>query len=143
MNERIYMGQHYVRPGCGAYFVNEERSICRQIIDPWGNFRVFPGIAPDERLEREYPTFDGAPVLRQEIRFGECDGRILAVWTIRTDGLEEMDDFGFGAEDWESLRLYAYLTENGEFDGPFRLYAIGNRLFSDYAFADDIRRARG
>ena len=148
LSTEIYMNRMYVerRDFCndvGACFVNEKKDICRQIIDPWGNIRNFPGVEMSEKLKEECPGFQGVPIVRSRARFGPFDGeRIMMVWTIRRDGREWMDHDGFGEEDYPSVRLYAYLDENGDFTGPFRLYAIGDQLYGQMAFVDDINRYR-
>lgn len=144
----IYMSRNFVENrdfwrDTGACFVNEEKDICRQIIDPWGNIRNFPGIDMDELLQKEFPAFDGKPIVRSRARFGPFDGeRIMVVWTIRTDGREWMDHDGFGEESYCSVRLYSFLDANGDFTQPFRLYAIGDKLYGEFAFTDDINRQR-
>ncbi len=146
MEEPIYMTHTLVRDrefysNFASCFVDESRELCRLIIDPKGNIRNFPGIETCEALQAEYPEFQGAPQVRHEMRFGPFrDGKILTVWTVRPDGREYMDSWGFGGEDFESVRLYSFLDENGDFTAPFRLYAIGDRLYTGYAFSDDVRR---
>jgi hypothetical protein len=51
------------------------------------------------------------------------------IWTVRPDGRYWMDSWGFGAEDYEWVELYAYIDENGQFTAPFRLHSIGYRKF--------------
>lgn len=143
---KIYMNRNYIeqrdfRNDVGACFINEDKDICRQIIDPWGHIRNFPGVEMSEKLKEEFPSFQGLPNIRSRARFGPYDGeKILMVWTIRRDGREWMDHDGFGEEDYPSVRMYTYLDENGDFTGPFRLYAIGDQLYADTAFQDDINR---
>ena len=144
----VYMTRNFVENrdmfrDTGACFVNEEKDICRQIIDPWGNIRNFPGVEMSERLQETFPSFQGTPIVRSRARFGPFDGeKILMVWTIRRDGREWMDHDGFGEENYCSVRLYSFLNENGDFIQPFRLYAIGDTLYGELAFTDDINRYR-
>ncbi len=142
----IYMTRNYVEQrdflnDVGVCFVNEQKDICRQIIDPWGNIRNFPGVEMSEKLKEAFPSFRGTPVVRSRARFGPFDGeKIMMIWTIRRDGREWMDHDGFGEEDYPSVRLYTYLDQNGDFIRSFRLYAIGDRLYGEMAFPDDIHR---
>lgn len=144
----VYMTRNFVRQrdfckDAGACFVNERKDICRQIVDPWGNIRNFPGVETSDALKEEFPSFQAEPVVHSCVRFGPFDGeKLLMVWTVRRDGREWMDHDGFGEEDYPSVRLYSFLDENGDFTEPFKLYAIGDRLYAQWAFPDDINRYR-
>lgn len=126
-----------------VFFIDEQRDICRQIIDRWGNIRNFPGIVYDEILTKEYGNHKIAPIVKFGARFGNLPhGNFLMVWTVRPDGRYWMDHDGFGAEDYEDIRLYTYIDRNGDFVSPFKLYGIGDKLYGEYAFKSDKSRSR-
>lgn len=128
----IYMNRPRIdRRDPGVCFVNEQADICRQIVDPQGNIRNFPGIQFDDALKREYASFRGEPTVRHQMEFGQMEkDRIAVLWTIRPEYFDPGDDWGFGREEIPAVQLCSYLDAQGQFTQPFRLYAIGNRRFT-------------
>lgn len=122
-----------------VFFIDEDRDICRQIVDKWGNIRNFPGIIYGEQFVEEYGKYEVEPVVRYDTRFARCADsgektRFLMVWTVRPDGRYWEDSWGFGAEDYESVCLYSIIDHNGDFIQPFKLHSIGSKYFGEYKF---------
>ena len=118
-----------------VFFVDEERDLCRQIVDKWGNIRNFPGIIYSEKFIQEFGEQEVEPVVKFETRFAKCpDGKYLMVWTVRPDGRYWEDDWGFGAEEYEDVCLYSLIDSDGNFVQPFKLHSIGNKYFGEYKF---------
>lgn len=131
MEKTIYMTARVAEPETGTCFVNEEKNICRQIVDPWGNIRNFPGVEFHEDMRWECATFRGDPQVRYCMEFGAWEkGRILALWTIQKEYFDPGDSWGFGREELDCVKMYSFLDENGDFTAPFRLYSIGDRDYS-------------
>ncbi len=134
----IYMSQNApqgIRRQCNpaTYFVNETLDICRQIIDPSGEIRNFPGIEADPYLIAACPYYRKLPpILRYDARFSEVrDGKIQMVWTLREEYWDPGDEWGFGTEEEPAVELHTFLDERGNFTSPFRLYAIGKTVYAD------------
>ena len=53
------------------------------------------------------------------------------LWQIQPDGRYWEDDDGFGGSPDEEVTLYAFLDEEGNFDGPFRIYQVGMRKYCE------------
>lgn len=130
---------HNVFHNPSVFFVDEEKDICRQLIDRWGNIRNFPGIDYEEQFVEEYGKGKIKPIVKFDARFGICsNGYYMMVWTVRPDGRYWMDSWGFGAEDYEDICLYSYIDKKGDFVQPFKLYSIGKKLFGEYALRKDL-----
>lgn len=129
--ESIYMTLPVVKKGSGgSCFVNESLDICRQIVDPWGNIRNFPGVQTHPMLTKECPRFTVEGMVRHVLRFGPVEnGEIPVLWTIRPEYFDPGDEWGFGREEIEEVVLASALNETGDFTGPFRLYRIGKEQF--------------
>ena len=113
-------------------FRNNEKGICKQIIDRRGNIEEFPGVEDSPRLAEELGDRRLEPVVKYEARFKKLDDdRWIMVWTVRPDGSYWMDSWGFGAEDYEAISLYSHIDAEGNFMMPFRLYEIGSERFGD------------
>lgn len=144
IKEKVYLSTYIigkspnflrVQEGMSVFFVDEEKDLCRQIVDKWGNIRNFPGIVYDERFVKEFGKHEVAPIVRFDARFANCpDGKYLMVWTVRPDGRCWMDSWGFGGEDYESVSLYSLIDLNGDFVQPFKLHSIGGNYFGEYKF---------
>ena len=130
MEEKIYMTASLVCPGTGSCFVNEEKQICRLIVDPWGNIRDFPGVEFHEDMQYECATFRGTPLVKCAMEFAPWEqGRIQVLWTIQKEYFDPGDTWGFGREEIECVKMHSYLDENGDFTAPFRLYSIGKKCY--------------
>ena len=115
-----------------VHFRNEEKGICKQIVDQRGHIEGFPGVEYSPRLLEELGDRQLEPLVKYEARFEKSDeDRRIMVWTVRPEGSYWMDSWGFGAEEYEALSLYACIDAEGNFMMPFRLYAIGSERFSD------------
>lgn len=118
----------------GIFLTNEDLGLRVQIIEPDGSFCHFPGIESCKALDSELSV----DRIRREIfysaAFQPLDGGChRMIWTVRPDGRFWMDSWGFGAEDYDSVELYSVLDERGQFTAPFRLYAIGDRVYAEDA----------
>ena len=101
-----------------------------KIIDREGNICNFPGIEPCEALCAEMNVENIQPIVKYSTTFKKCEnGHHLMLWTVRPDGRYWMDSWGFGAEDYEWVDLYAYINEKGQFATPFKLHSIGYQKF--------------
>ena len=142
INERVYLSTHSIGrtynsfridEKLSVFFVNEDKDICRQIVDKWGNIRNFPGIIYCETFVNEFGKHKVEPVVRFHTCFARCvDGKYLMVWTVRPDGDYWMDSWGFGAEEYESVCLYSLIDQEGNFTQPFKLHSIGNQYYGEY-----------
>lgn len=142
VKQRVYLSTHiigkssntfHLNENLSVFWVDEDRDMCRQIVDKWGNIRNFPGITYCEQFVNEFGKHEVEPVVRFDTRFARfADGRYLMVWTVRPDGRYWEDDWGFGAEDYEDVCLYSIIDQNGNFVQPFRLHRIGNKYFGAY-----------
>lgn len=116
-------------PEQSVFFVNEERNICRMIVDMDGNFRDFPGVTPSQELDAELGRWRFGPVARYSVYFDKLtDNHIRVRWVVRPDGRFFMDEDGFGDEGFDEVMLCTCLDEMGCYTGPFKLYSIGDRL---------------
>lgn len=93
-----------------------------------GNFVNLPGIE-NENLLKPYHKGDSiAPTIRFRTNFfrDEDTGKLAVHWQVQPDGRYWADYDGFGADNDYEIILYAFLTEDGKFESPFRIYEIGN-----------------
>lgn len=129
---KVYMTRSVVTGDeSGTCFINEEKDICRQIVDPWGNIRNFPGVEPNPVLLQECAAYRYAPLVRYQMAFAPREqGGFLVLWTIRQEYFDPGDDWGFGREEYDEVVLYSILDENGDFSAPFRLYSIGKKKYA-------------
>lgn len=142
MSSNIYLSKKYIGQShsecitlsdLSVILTNEELGICAQIVDEDGNICRFPGVERCEALCAEISVDRLRPVVKYTTTFHRSgDGQFMMLWTVRPDGHFWMDSWGFGAEEDESVRLYAYLNDRGEFTTPFRLYNIGYRNFAEH-----------
>lgn len=128
----IYMNRSHIdKKDPGVCFVNETTGLCRQIVDPQGNIRNFPGVEFHEEMKRQCATFRGEPTLRHQMVFGQMEnGRISVLWTIRPEYFDPGDEWGFGREEIPCVKMYSYLDEQGNFTQPFRLHSIGDKQYA-------------
>ena len=143
MKQNLYLNRYSIGSPHSEYllpldyavlFTNEERNIQTQIVDREGNICGFPGVEYTQALVQELGKREILPVVKYETRFERsAAGGFLMIWTVRPDGFYWTDSWGFGAEDYESVELYARIDENGRFTGPFRLYRIGYREIEEDA----------
>lgn len=52
------------------------------------------------------------------------DNRILFEWKIQEDDRRNANEYGSWDNGVRGLSLYSILNEDGDFDGPFRIYKI-------------------
>lgn len=140
--EKLYLSKYIISWPHSEYilkqdfsvnFINSEKNIKKQLIDSDGNILNFPGIEYTDKLNEELGGSEVKPIVKYEAFFQKTnDNKFVMVWTIRPDGRFWMDSWGFGAEDYESLELYTYIDEFGNFTMPFKLYSIGYKIFGDY-----------
>lgn len=131
---RLYIGRPHSESitvsNSGVILSNEELGLRVQIIAPDGSFCNFPGIESCPALEQELQP----DRIRREIFYSATfqplkNGHHRMIWTVRPDGRFWMDSWGFGAEDYDSVELYAVIDETGRFLAPFRLYSIGDKTY--------------
>lgn len=116
----------------GACFVNEEKKICREIVTPDGFIRDFPGAEFHPDMKHECATFRGEPRMRYTMEFTPiADGRVQVLWTIQEEYFDPGDDWGFGREEIDAVKMVSFLDENGTFTTPFRLFSIEKRQYVD------------
>lgn len=106
--ETIYMSSE--RTQSESYFVNEDKDIVRQIIDPWGNLRNFPGIKGDKQY---------TPIVHELVEFKRISLGFLVIWTIENDYFDPGDEWGFGREEYEGVKLYSIIDEYGDYLSAF------------------------
>lgn len=134
-HSNTYLSKEYIGQSHGecvytsdfrVILTNEKTAVKTQVIDQDGNICNFPGIESCEALCAEMNVDRIRPVIAYSAAFKKCEnGQHMMIWTVRPDGRYWMDSWGFGAEDYESVELYSYIDENGQFTAPFRLYSIG------------------
>jgi len=116
----------------GACFINEEKHICLEMVTPEGLIRNFPGVEFHPDMKRECATFRGEPRMRYTMEFSPmADGCIRVLWTIQKEYFDPGDDWGFGREEIDAVKMVSFLDENGTFTAPFRLFSIGKRQYVD------------
>ncbi len=114
-----------------VFLMNEALGLRVQIVDRGGNICAFPGVESCPELENEISLERLQPRVRYSTTFQKREnGHHRMLWTVRPDGRYWMDSWGFGAEDYEDVTLYADIDETGKFIAPFRLYSIGYDKFA-------------
>lgn len=115
------------------YLIDIANAIIYPIVDSNGKFVDFPGIENIFLLKPYYKGADILPIIEYRTEFirEEKSGKLMVHWQIQPDGKYWADDDGFGAENDVEIVLYAYLTEDGKFMAPFRIYEIGNVKYYD------------
>lgn len=117
-------------PDLAVILTNTDTGNKAKIIDADGMICNFPGIEPCDALCAEMNVDKIRPVVVYSTTFEKCEnGHHKMIWTVRPDGRYWMDSWGFGAEDYEWVDLYAYIDENGQFTAPFKLHSIGYQKF--------------
>ena len=108
-----------------VYFIDESRGIQKPIVDSDGGICNFPGFAQEDLWVSQVDSCYLKPLIRFRTAFGRRGGRLIMLWEIQPDGRYWEDEDGFGGNSDEEVTLYAFLDENGDFTGPFRVYSIG------------------
>ena len=119
ISSRIYVSS--IRTTSECYFINEDKDLCRQLIDPWGNLRNFPGIIGYTHIE---------PTVHELVEFKEKENGFLVIWTIIPDYFDPGDEWGFGREEYEGLKLYSFIDNNGDYMYPFCDFKMLNILMN-------------
>jgi len=123
-SERAY------NPDFSVIFTNVDTAEKVQIVDRNGNICNFPGITLCDALCSEMNVDKIRPVVAYSATFEkQPNGQYLMVWTVRPDGRYWMDSWGFGAEDYEWVKLYSFIDHKGQFTAPFQLHSIGYQTF--------------
>ena len=113
-------------------FYNAEKRIKRTIIN---HHRIcdFPGIANEELIMPYYKEGSKIPPIAQYGYSCECydqeKPQFVVYWMIQPDGRYYADEDGYGAEQQSEIELYAFLDDEGRFEGAFRIRSIGNTMF--------------
>ncbi|MBO6177870.1 MAG: hypothetical protein J6O04_01680 [Selenomonadaceae bacterium] len=109
------------------YLIDPVKKIKYLIVDEEGNFVNFPGIENEFLLKPYYKGNSIAPTIgfRSEFQRDSENGKLIARWQLQPDGWYWADEDGYGAEDDLEIVLYTYITEDGKFEAPFRIYEIG------------------
>lgn len=133
LTETVTFGMHPYRSkdeDSSVFFVDENRSIRKMIIDSVGNIQNFPGIVKESFwLQHVAPNYVGQQVCFRS-SFERRDNGWIFIWQLQPDGWYWADEGGFGAENDLEVKLYTYLDLNGDFTGPFRIYKLGNVGYS-------------
>lgn len=145
--EPVYLTQTAVfgRGDSSVYFVDENRGIKKLLVDSAGNIRHFPGIVEEPFWAGKVSGKALLPKIRYRTGFEKREDRWLMLWTVQPDGDYWRDDSGFGAGNEEEVVLYTYVDGNGDFTGPFRIYALGDMCCAldrfEFAHANRYRSA--
>lgn len=131
----VTFGMHLYRTrdeDSSVYFVDEARGIRKQIVDSRGCICSFPGIVEEDFWVRQVTPNALQPQICFRTSFTKRDDRFMMLWQIQPDGFYWADEDGFGAENDPEVTLYAFLDENGDFTGPFRIYQLNTtRYYQD------------
>ena len=101
------------------------------VVNNLGNFVNFPGIENECLLKAYYRGKSIEPRIEFRTEFGRDDasGKLIVRWQVQPDGRYWADDDGFGAESDLEIILYSYITGDGKFEAPFRIYEIGTVMY--------------
>lgn len=124
-SQRVVFGNRFPNESSEIVFVNRAEHIRRKIVDRKGVILNFPG-AEGGGMEDVEP----------QIRFRTSiettpSGRFYMLWEVEPDGRFWGDEGGFGMEDDEETRLYAFIDDEGRFEGKFKLYNCGTTKYID------------
>ena len=111
-------------------FVDEERCVRKLLVDSEGNIQDFPGIVQEDFWTKEVSPNALKPRIIFRTSFEKRENGWLMLWNIQPDGRYWADDDGYGMEDEEEVTLYTYVDRNGQFTGPFQIYAVGKHCYS-------------
>ena len=114
-----------------VYYIDEARGIRKMIVDKYGNIQNFPGFQKEDFWAGLVDECYWKPQIRFRTDFEKRNGRFIMLWQLQPDGRYWGDDDGFGMEGGPEVTLYAFLNENGDFDGPFRVYRVGVKNYFD------------
>lgn len=113
-------------------FVDEGSGKRRRIVDNGGRIIRFPGIEKGEWLKFLESENSLQPTVRFRTEFRKYDDtHYIMVWQVQPDGRYWEDSDGFGASGGEEICLYALLDCSGRFTGPFRIYSVGARNYTE------------
>lgn len=112
--QRVIFGSLHPNEDSTIVFVNRAKCIRRVIVDRNGVIADFPGVEG---------MYDVSPQIRYRTSIETTPGgRFYMLWEVEPDGRFYGDENGFGMEDGEELRLYAFIDDEGNFEGKFRIY---------------------
>lgn len=113
------------------YLIDPVKKVKYPIVDEIGNFVNFPGIEDEHLLKPHYTgtTIDPIVEFRSDFIRDNITGKLMIKWQLQPDGWFWADEGGFGAEKDDEIILYAFLTEDGKFEGPFRIYSVGKNKY--------------
>lgn len=123
------------RGDSSVYFVDTERGIRKMLVNDTGCFQNFPGVIKEDFWVREVSANALHPRVRYRTSFEKRENQWLLLWTIQPDGDYWRDAEGFGGENEDEVVLYTYVDMHGDYTGPFRIYAVGDRCYSLDRFA--------
>ncbi len=140
-----YMTENVIFARQKTEFVNPLKGIRKTIVDRAGQIQDFPGFANPEivlnLMEGLRPCLPSSIHYRTEFHL-QPDGTHLMVWEIQPDGRYWADEGGFGMEDDDEIRVYAYLNDTGDFLTPFRIYDVGEGMYFGTDREDQLARER-
>lgn len=127
------------------YLIDPVERVRYPIVDERGNFVDFPGIENEYLLK---PYYKGDAIssrigFRTEFIRDEETGKLMVHWQVQPDGCYWADEGGYGAEDDLEIVLYAYLTEDGKFEAPFRIYKIGRTKYYGTDWEEQAKKEYG
>jgi len=84
----------------------------------------------------DFPGVEGLDDISPQICFRTSieltpSGRFYMLWEVTPDGRFYGDKSGFGMENDEELRLYAFIDDEGRFENKFRIYDRGSERYID------------
>lgn len=120
--QSVVFGSLHPNEDSSIIFINREKGIRRVIVDKRGVIVDFPGTECGDISPRiQYRTsIESAP-----------SGRFYILWEVSPDGRFLCDESGFGMENGEELRLYAFIDDEGRFEGKFKIYSRGSERCVD------------
>lgn len=119
---RISEAVEYVHP------VTKEHVL---LVDERGYLQNFPGI----QIEDHWVSgLKNEKYLEPKVRFcldleAYDEDRYLVLWEVQPDGRYWEDEDGFGGTSDCEIRLYTFLHKTGHFEGPFRIYNVGDTSY--------------
>lgn len=113
------------------YLIDPVKQVKYPIVDEEGNFVNFPGIENEFLVKPYYKGDTISPTIGFRTDFFREHERdkLMVHWQVQPDGKYWADEDGFGAGNDIEIVLYAYLTEDGKFEAPFRIYEIGSTKY--------------
>lgn len=128
----VSFGAHLYRQAgerCDVKFVDKDRGVRRTIVNNAGWIVRFPGVKRGEWTQYLKSEKSLLPIVRYRTEFEEYDdAHYIMIWEVQPDGMYWEDSDGFGGSSDLEICLYTLIDHRGRFDGPFRLYSVGDKI---------------